>query len=57
MMELEQPIHHPWIELLKTSNNVWSLPERDSYTGPHGGPPYGPTQFMKDIVCSADNLA
>jgi hypothetical protein len=57
MMELEQPVHHLWIELSKTSNFVWSPPERNSYTGPHGGPLFGPTQFMKDIVRLADNLA
>jgi hypothetical protein len=56
MMEPEQPVHHPWIELLKTSNFVWSLPEHDRYTGPHGSPPFGLTQFMKDIVRLADNL-
>jgi hypothetical protein len=56
-MEPDQPVHHPWIELTTTTNFEWSLPEGDSYTGPHGGPPFGLTQFMKDIVCSADNLA
>jgi hypothetical protein len=57
MMEPEQPVHHPWIELSKTSNFVWSPPEPGSYTGPHGGPPFGLTQFMKDIINLADNLA
>ncbi len=56
-MEPDCPVHHPWIEQSTTSNFEWSLLERDSYTGPHGGPPYGPTQFMKDIVHLADNLA
>jgi hypothetical protein len=45
----EQSVHHPWIELSKTSNFEWSLPKRDSYTDPHGG--------LKDIVHSADNLS
>jgi hypothetical protein len=56
-MEPEQPVHHPWIELLKTFNFEWSLPEHDSYTGPHGGPPFGSIRFMKDIVRLAENLA
>jgi hypothetical protein len=56
-MEPKRPVHHPWIEQTTTSNLTWSPPERDSYTGPHGGPPFGQTQFMEDIVRSADNLA
>ncbi len=56
-MEPNRPVHHPWIEQSTTSNFEGSPPEPDSYTIPHGGPPYGSTQFMKDIVRLADNLA
>jgi hypothetical protein len=56
-MEPDRPVHHPWVEQTASTNFEWSPPKRDSYTGPHGGPSFGPTQFMKDIVRSADNLA
>ena len=56
-MEPDRPVHHPWVEQTASTNFELSPPERDSYTGPHGGPSFGPTQFTKDIVRSADNLA
>ncbi len=47
----------PWVELTKEHDIKWEPSWQDKYTGPQGGPPAGPTQFIIDIVRSAKGLA
>ena len=50
-------LYSPWVELTKAHNIKWEPSWQDKYTGPHGGPPAGPTQFIVDVVRSAKGLA
>jgi hypothetical protein len=56
-MEPTHPVHAPWVELTKEHDIKWEHSWQDKYTGPQGGPPAGPTQFIVDIVRSAKGLA
>ena len=56
-MEPTRPVHAPWVELTKEHDIKWEPSWQDKYTGPQGGPPAGPTQFIVDIVRSAKGLA
>ena len=47
----------PWVELTKEHDIKWEPSWQDKYTGPQGGAPDGPTQFIVDIVRSAKGLA
>ena len=51
------PVHAPWVELTKEHDMKWEPIWQDKYTGPQGGPPSGPTQFIVDIVRSEKGLA
>ena len=56
-MEPTRPVHVPWVELTKEHDIKWEPSWQDKSTGPQGGPPAGPTQFIVDIVRSAKGLA
>jgi len=55
-MKLTRPVHAPWVELTKEHNITWEPSWQDKYTGPQGGPPAGPTQFIDCRMCYRKQL-
>ena len=56
-MEPVRPVHDPWIELVDGVDVSWEPDFNDRYTGPRGGPPAGPTQFVMNEARRANSLA
>jgi hypothetical protein len=56
-LELICPVHAPWVELTKEQEDIkWEPSWANKYTGPHGVPHAGLTQFIADIVRSGQGL-
>ena len=56
-MEPIRPVHAPWKEIDKENDVQWKPDRYDSYLGPSGGSPEGPSSAMCQASRSAKSLA
>ena len=56
-LEPTRPVHSPWTEQTADSNVEWSPGKGDNYQGDGGGPPAGPTSYIRGVAESARDLA